>query len=260
MDEMMGDIQAASSSKSIVFGLKKGEKANIRFLSDGQNVLKMVVHGRFVNSDRSKGYTVPCLKLYGHEDCPFCGLEESEENARNTKTNYAFVIWDYRDSKVKLFVFKPNNMSPLEQVGEAFSNYGTLTSRDFVIKRNNKDGFEIRYILTPLDPSSFKKEYAEEVKTQAVMKKTRTEKATGKKTQISVPVDLNDQPSVWTFIKESYATSNCPGVLKNPPEIPPQHLKEITVSSSDPFDDDDDDEETTIDVPDDEDDDSFLPK
>jgi hypothetical protein len=225
MEDMMAEIQNASSGKGLVFEVKKDNQAKVRFLVEGNNNIKLPIHGRFSKVDPSLNYSVICLKAMGASDCPLCEMAEDESTLRNTRVNYCSLIYDYRDSKVKAFVYKASKATPWASLTEMHSNYGTLVNRDYIIKRTGT-GFEQTYPVTPMDKSDFA--YLNDAVNQV-------KEIMGK----GVVVEFSDKPFVGKVIKQMVGKSWCASVLKTPPVVPPNALKDVR-DPSDSEDDEDD--------------------
>src|SRR6266704_265298 len=213
LDDMKSEIVRSASQKGNVFALGEGEKATIRFLADAKFVIKLDIHGRFMKEDKAKGYTITCPLTYGHKDCPFHTMDETEENKRNTKSNYCFIVWDYRDATLKAFVYKANGMSPIPAIADHYENLETLLAQRFVVSRNTKKGFEIRYGMTPLNPSDFAE--LKEAKSQALAILPK------------IQPNFKDEAYIYQLIKTMYASAFAPFLLKKPLVIPAQFLQEV---------------------------------
>lgn len=221
--DMMSAINSKSQQKSYEFRIKNGEKTPIRFVADGDTVLNIIVHGRFIQGDFKHGYTVPCPIAYGHPSCPLDGLEDKEgdegDNRRSTIEKWCFIIYDYRDNLVKILAHNATRASALPHIGEAFSTYGTLLGRDFVIGKSIKSGRDTTHTLMPRDKSQLEQSVIAEIKRQLTYP--------GRDGKMQT-VDLKDKVSVHQFIKYALASTWCPEVLKTPLALPAGYLKEMS--------------------------------
>src|SRR6266850_4642219 len=142
ISDMMGRIQTRAFDKSYEFRIEPGENVKVRFLGD--IVLDINVHNRFIKGDFTRGYKTPCPKGYNHT-CLLDDLleDQNDPEGRRTVENWSFLIWDYRDSSVKILLH--SNKSLLTQIGEFFVENSSLTLTDCIIKRSVEGGLKTKY-------------------------------------------------------------------------------------------------------------------
>jgi hypothetical protein len=224
LDEMFLDIERSSNSKAGIFKLGKAEKSTVRFIADAKLVLKLPVHGRYIQGDATRGYTIPCPILYGHQECPFDSLEESKESNRSTKPHYCFLMWDFRDKLLKVFFFKASKSSPIPQLGEHLKNLGSISDRNFIVSRNSKEGYDIAYNVTNLDKSDFAELREAMRQASEITKGTRP--------------NFADAVYVHKLLKTMVAQAFAPFLLEKKLLIPDKFIQEATSTPSyDTFDD-----------------------
>lgn len=226
--DFMREVRTKGKAKGAIFSLKPSASAKIRFITDLKMVLKILIHSRWIQDPAQKAeksYTVPCLHAYGKEECPFDELDDSKtgnKTGRGSVYHYGFLIYDYTDGQVKLFIYKINRASPMEQVVEHASNYqNTVLGRDFTIKRGPGVGIETTYTATPLDRSEF--QFQQDVERDLM------------------GVDLANPRSVHDYEKELLAAAYFPQLLEQGDvKIPPKYLYDEEIKASDLLSDEDD--------------------
>lgn len=148
LDDMLSEITDRGNKKGSVFELSEGQSATIRFITDADEVQRIIIHSRYVQGKKGVGYIIPCPLSYGHKKCELEGRDDRYSGGnRDSKNNFLFVVYDYRDSKIKTMCYKANMCSPLERIGNYFNDVGTLLGRDFTISRNSAKGTETRYSM-----------------------------------------------------------------------------------------------------------------
>lgn len=158
MDDLAQAVAQSSTNRGRVFKLPKNGSAEIRFMVDGNNGLKLPVHGRWISRDHPDNYTVPCAHFYkdAQGNPRECYWHDLQDEFTGTKMQFAWLIWNFTAGMAQAFVWKATRTSPLEQLGKCFATYGnTLYKRNFKVDRNGLDGFDTRHFITGCDPSPF---------------------------------------------------------------------------------------------------------
>jgi hypothetical protein len=137
-------VESSGSNKGKVIFIKDGAKVRVRFLSDVENGIEVMIHDHF-----DSGINALCLSHVDGE-CPYC-----DNDSLRHRTAYAWPVWDYDAKEVKIFVGYANNFNPLPALIGMYEAYGTLTDRDYVISRNGKQT-NTSYSVVPMDKVKFK--------------------------------------------------------------------------------------------------------
>lgn len=152
------DAQKSGEGKGKIFYVKSGNKKRIRFLQDMEEGIEVPWH-----KDWDKNVNHPCQEFLGNGRCPYC------EDGNEPRNQYAWSIWDYDSSEVKLFMFAVNRCSPLDSVAAAYDNYGTIKDRDYSISVSGSNT-DKRYAVMALDRSKFRNDKAKPFTKQAIIK------------------------------------------------------------------------------------------
>lgn len=213
MDEILQGAAERSKDFSGVLKIKSGEKIVIRFLMEGSNGLKIMVHGRFLQTDQNAGYTVPCAKQYGKE-CPYCDLVFETDDGRSNLNHFCWLVWNHSIGKLQVFFFKNNKASPLQQLAESFSDNETIVSHDFSLKREG-EGMTTKYTLSLL---------------------TRAPQPLPAEAKVPTKVELQHK-----MIREMLAKAFCPDLLTDKPITVKQQVKSVDTMLDPSYEDPDDD-------------------
>lgn len=144
LDEIKSAAKEQGGDRAKIMYWKDGDKKRIRFLNDLEDGIKVVFHNSFKD-----GINVLCQKMLGKE-CPYCNDERVKE-----KKQFAWSVYDYDSEDVKIFMFTSSSKcSPVLNLASLYEDYGTLTDRDYNIKREGK-GLETNYSVIPLDKKKF---------------------------------------------------------------------------------------------------------
>jgi hypothetical protein len=144
LDSIKKGVAESGSSKGKILYLKDGSKVRVRFLTDMEDALEVMMHDSF-----DKGITAICQDHLG-KDCPYC----DEEGMRH-RTAYCWPVWDYDAKEVKIFMGYANSFNPLPALVGMYEAYGTLTDRDYVITQTGK-GTNKQFSVVPMDKVKFK--------------------------------------------------------------------------------------------------------
>ena len=158
LDKIKADAQKSGSSKSKFFYVKDGDKKRIRFLQDMEDGLEIPFHDSY-----ELNINVPCQEVFGKE-CEYCGEDELR-----TRSQYAWSVWDYDATEVKVFMYPMNNCSPLAALTAMYETYGTLLDNDFIISRTGK-AQNTTYAIIPMDKSKFRNSKAKPLSKSAFLK------------------------------------------------------------------------------------------
>lgn len=157
-DKIKSDIQKSGTNRGKFLYLKEGDKVRVRFLSDMEDGLEIPFHDSF-----ALGINVPCQEVFGR-DCEYC----SNDDLR-TRSQYAWSVYDYESEEVKILMAAVNQCSPVPQMAAVYESYGTLTDRDYEIKRQGK-GQNTTYTVLPLDKKVFRNKKVKPFSEQTMLK------------------------------------------------------------------------------------------
>jgi hypothetical protein len=158
LEEIKTQVKKVGVNKSKILYFKPDTKIRIRFLHDLDDGMKIMFHDSF-----EKGINVPCQELFGR-DCPYCNREDLRH-----RDLFAWSVWDYDASDVKILLFAVNSYSPIPALVAMYETYGTLTDRDYVITKNGK-GTSSSFSVVPMDKTKFKNSQAKPLSTEKVLK------------------------------------------------------------------------------------------
>ena len=157
-DKIKGDIQKAGTNSGEFLYLKEGDKIRVRFLTDMEDGLEVVFHDSY-----ALGVNVPCQEVFGRE-CKYC-----EDQDLRTRSQYVWSVYDYEAKEVKLLMAPVNQCSPVPQIAAVYESYGTLTDRDYEIKRQGK-GQNTTYTVLPLEKKVFRNKKVKPLSEQSILK------------------------------------------------------------------------------------------
>jgi len=155
--KMKEQIKKTGERRKNIFYLSDGKKKRVRFLDDLEDAIEVPFHDKW-----GELQPLPCLKIYGKK-CGFCKIEDVR-----TKTNYIWNVYDYKDGKTSLFMFKAHEITPIPKLIAMYENYGTLLDRDYVVSRSG-ERFDTSYQVVPLDKKKFAKK-TKKFTRQAILK------------------------------------------------------------------------------------------
>ena len=82
---------------------------------------------------------------------------------------YVWSVYDYDSKEVKLLMAAVNNCSPVPALASLYESYGTLTDRDYEIKRIGK-GQNTTYSVVPLEKMKFRNNKVKPLSESSVLK------------------------------------------------------------------------------------------
>lgn len=152
------EIAKSGASKGKFLFFKEGSKSRIRFLVDFEDGMEIPFHDSF-----ELGVNVPCQEIFGRE-CEYCNNQDLR-----TRNQYAWSVYDYEQKEVKILMAAVNNCSPVPAIASAFESYGTLTDRDYDIRRTGK-GQNTTYTVMPMDKMKFRNTKIKAMSDEAIKK------------------------------------------------------------------------------------------
>lgn len=158
LNNLKNEIKKSGTSKGKFLYFKEDSKIRVRFLTDMEEGLEITFHDSF-----QLGVNVPCQEEFGR-DCEYCENEDLR-----TRKMYVWSVYDYESKEVKLLMAAVNNCSPVPALASLYESYGTLTDRDYEIKRVGK-GQNTTYSVIPLDKMKFRNAKVKPLSEQAVLK------------------------------------------------------------------------------------------
>lgn len=148
LDKIKADVKKTGNNKSKIIYFREGEKKRVRFLSDMEDGLEVVMHDSF-----EEGINVPCREAFG-EECEFCDRDDLR-----TRSNYIWSVWDYDSNEVKLLMQAVSRCSPIPALMAMYENYGTLCDRDYVITSTGRQ-ISKTFSVIPMDKAKFRNQKA----------------------------------------------------------------------------------------------------
>jgi hypothetical protein len=162
--QKMKEGGGSSNMPPELFFVPKDGKKRIRFLSEFNEAIEVVMHGKY-----GVMMPQPCLEYYGME-CPFHGRKW------NTTTQYAWTVYDYESKQKKVFMSTLTQYSAMDDLmaiwDESKDKFGnkTIKDRDIVIRRSGGD--KAAYRARDKGPSEFDGEFSKpfsEKKVRAIL-------------------------------------------------------------------------------------------
>ena len=144
IDKMKERIKNSGTNKKEVLYFAPDSKRRIRFLEELDSGKEFVFHSNY-----TRGINALCAETYG-KGCELCNDDDL-----TTVTNYAFSVYDYDSSSVRILLFKATGITPIPAFIEFFENYGTIMDRDYIVKKVGK-GTGGSFVVTPGDKEKFK--------------------------------------------------------------------------------------------------------
>lgn len=158
LNAIKNEIAKSGTNKGKFLFVKDGVKTRVRFLTDMEDGLEVPFHDSF-----AMGVNVPCQEVFGRP-CKYC-----EDEELRTRNQYVWSVYDYESKEVKLLMYPVNNCSPVPALASLYESYGTLTDRDYEIKRIGK-GQNTTYSVIPLEKKRFRNERVKAMSEQAILK------------------------------------------------------------------------------------------
>lgn len=158
LNAIKNEIKKSGTSKGKFLFFKEDSKVRVRFLTDMEDGLEVPFHDSF-----QLGVNVPCQETFGR-DCEYCENEDLR-----TRNMYVWSVYDYESKEVKLLMAAVNNCSPVPALASLYESYGTLTDRDYEIKRIGK-GQSTTYSVIPLEKMKFRNTKVKPMSEQAMLK------------------------------------------------------------------------------------------
>lgn len=158
LNNIKNEIKKSGASKGKFLYFKEDSKVRVRFLTDMEDGMEILFHDSF-----TLGINVPCQEEFGRE-CEYCENEDLR-----TRKMYIWSVYDYESKEVKLLMAAVNNCSPVPALASLYESYGTLTDRDYEIKRIGK-GQNTTYSVIPLEKMKFRNTKVKAMSEQAILK------------------------------------------------------------------------------------------
>lgn len=144
INNMKERIKNSGGSKKEIIYFAPDTVKRIRFIQEFDTGYEFTFHSDF----NEKIYEL-CADPMDHEECELC------RNGIGTKSIFAWSVWDYDTSSVKIMAIKASGISPIPGLIEMYEEYGTVMDRDYKIKKVGK-GMGSTFSVTPLDKSKFR--------------------------------------------------------------------------------------------------------
>ena len=154
--EMKEAVKKSGSSKKEILYFGADSSHRIRFLQELDTGITVEFHNNW-----DPQIFEPCKDPENHEDCKLC------EDGIAIQEQYVWSVWDYDSNSVKLLMFKASGVSPIPGLIEMYEEFGTITDRDYKIKKVGK-GTGSSFVVTPLDKSRFRNDKAKPYKEKQI--------------------------------------------------------------------------------------------
>lgn len=158
LDKMKQEAAKSGASKGKFMYFRPDEKKRVRFLQELDDGLEIPFHDNY-----EKGVNVPCQEIFG-KDCPYC-----EDEDLRTRSQFAFSVYDYDAKEVKILMQAVNQCSAIPALVNMAETYGTITDRDYVLKKTGK-GSTSSFTIIPMDKNKFRNEKAKPLSKKALLK------------------------------------------------------------------------------------------
>lgn len=158
LDKMKQEAAKSGASKGKFMYFRPDEKKRVRFLQELDDGLEIPFHDNY-----EKGVNVPCQEIFG-KDCPYC-----EDEDLRTRSQFAFSVYDYDAKEVKILMQAVNQCSAIPALVNMAETYGTITDRDYVLKKTGK-GSTSSFTIIPMDKNKFRNEKAKALSKKALLK------------------------------------------------------------------------------------------
>ena len=146
IDNMKKKIETTGGNKKEILYLKADSKVRIRFLEEMTDGHEFEMFNNY-NAGIAALVTNPNQSI------------EIDGEACQKYTLYAYSVWDYENSAVKILFYKATGITPLPQFIEFYETYGTVMDRDYIIKKVGK-GPSGDITIVPADKTPFKNKKA----------------------------------------------------------------------------------------------------
>lgn len=158
LNNIKNEIKRSGTNKGKFLYIKEGQKVRVRFLTDLEDAVEIPFHDSF-----KLGVNVPCQEVFGR-DCEYCGNDDLR-----TRSQYVWCVYDYESGEVKLLMCPVNQCSPAPQIVAVYETYGTITDRDYEIKRQGS-GQSTSYSVLPLEKKKFRNTKVSALSESAILK------------------------------------------------------------------------------------------
>lgn len=158
LDKMKHEAAKSGASKGKFMYFRPDEKKRVRFLQELDDGFEIPFHDNY-----EKGVNVPCQEVFG-KDCPYC-----EDEDLRTRSQFAFSVYDYDAKEVKILMQAVNQCSAIPALVNMAETYGTITDRDYVLKKTGK-GSTSSFTIIPMDKNKFRNEKAKALSKKALLK------------------------------------------------------------------------------------------
>lgn len=158
LDKIKQEAAKSGASKGKFMYFRPDEKKRVRFLQELDDGFEIPFHDNY-----EKGVNVPCQEIFG-KDCPYC----DDEDLR-TRSQFAFSVYDYDAKEVKILMQAVNQCSAIPALVNMAETYGTITDRDYVLKKTGK-GSTSSFTIIPMDKNKFRNEKAKALSKKALLK------------------------------------------------------------------------------------------
>lgn len=156
--DLKKEISKSGTSKGKFLFFRPDSKIRVRFLTDMEDGMEIKFHDSY-----ALGINVPCQEIYGRR-CPYCDNEDLR-----TRNMYVWSVYDYDSKEVKLIMAAVNNCSPVPALASCYETYGTLTDRDYEIKKQGK-GADSTFTVVGLDKVKFRNAKVKSFSESAILK------------------------------------------------------------------------------------------
>lgn len=131
LDLMRAGIERAQKVSNKHLRFKPGEKRRVRFLTELVDATTIDIHQVW------KGFFFPCPGYFGY-DCPFCSNDHEYGKELRTTQKFAISLFDYETKEVKFILEASNNFSPIASMLDYQDEFGTITDRDYIVKKTGE--------------------------------------------------------------------------------------------------------------------------
>lgn len=156
--DLKKEISKSGTSKGKFLFFRPDSKVRVRFLTDMEDGMEIKFHDSY-----ALGINVPCQEIYGRR-CPYCDNEDLR-----TRNMYVWSVYDYDSKEVRLIMAAVNNCSPVPALASCYETYGTLTDRDYEIKKQGK-GADSTFTVVGLDKVKFRNNKVKSFSESAILK------------------------------------------------------------------------------------------
>lgn len=156
--DLKKEISKSGTSKGKFLFFRPDSKVRVRFLTDMEDGMEIKFHDSY-----ALGINVPCQEIYGRR-CPYCDNEDLR-----TRNMYAWSVYDYDSKEVRIIMAAVNNCSPVPALASCYETYGTLTDRDYEIKKQGK-GADSTFTVVGLDKVKFRNNKVKSFSESAILK------------------------------------------------------------------------------------------